>query len=347
MIRGRKALRACLLLPAVLFFLPASAADAPPPYKLVRQVPLGTPDKWDFIHYDPEANRVWVAHGTEVTMVDPDAGTIVGHLTDLDTSHGIVVALGRGFADSSNTKTVRVFTSDTLGGLATLPVGEDPDAMAYDPTTQRVFVMDADGQAFTAIDANEPKALSTVPLGGKPESAVGDGAGKIYANIASTGELVRIGAASLKVETRWPLPGCTSPHGLAMDTKSRRLFVSCANQVLKIVTADDGRIVGSFPIGRGTDAAAFDPVRKRIFSANADGTLTVIAEKGPDSYEMLPSVATPPGARTIALDPESGRLFLATGDVSKIEPPSQPGHNPHIVYVPGSLKLLIFEPAKP
>jgi DNA-binding beta-propeller fold protein YncE len=341
---------AALLLPAILLLAPVqalSAEDATPPYKIVRQVPLGAPDKWDFIHYDPEANRVWISHGTEVTMVDPDAGTIVGHLTDLDTSHGIVVALGRGFADSSNTKTVKVFVADTLGGLATLPVGEDSDAMAYDPATQRVFVMDADGQAFTAIDAVEPKALSTVPLGGKPESAVGDGAGKIYANIASTGELVRIDAASLKVETRWPLAGCTSPHGLAMDTAARRLFVSCANQVLKVVAASDGRIVASFPIGRGTDAAAFDPVRKRAFSANADGTLSVIAEKGPDSYVALPSVTTLPGARTIAVDPATGRVFLATGDVSRIEPPSQPGHNPHIVYVPGSLKLLILEPITP
>jgi DNA-binding beta-propeller fold protein YncE len=340
-----------LLLPAILLLSPPalSASDPVPPYKIVRQIPLGAPDKWDFLHFDSAANRVWVSHGTEVTMVDPVAGTVVGHLTDLDTSHGVVIvpALGRGYADSSNTKSVTVFDPETLGGIATLPVGEDADAMAYDSVTQRVFVMDADGCAFTAIDAVGLKTLSTVPLGGKPESAVGDGTGKIYANVASTGELVRIDAASLKVETRWPLAGCTSPHGLAMDTKTRRLFVSCANQVMKVVSADDGKIVASFPIGRGTDAAAFDPVRRRAFSANADGTLSVIAENGPDSYVALPSVPTPPGARTIAIDPESGRVFLATGDVSRIEPPSQPGHNPHIVYVPGSLKLLILEPTAP
>jgi DNA-binding beta-propeller fold protein YncE len=343
---------AALLLPAILLLAPVqalSAEDATPPYKLVRQIPLGAPDKWDFVHFDPQANRVWISHGTEVTAVDPVAGAVVGHLTGLDTSHGIVIvpALGRGYADSSNTRTVTVFDAETLGTIATLPVGEDSDAIAYDPATKRIFVMDADGSAFTAIDAVEPKTLSNVPLGGKPESAVGDGAGKIYANIASTGELVRIDAGSLKVETRWPLAGCTSPHGLAMDTQSRRLFVSCANQVLKVVAADDGRVVASFPIGRGTDAAAFDPVRKRAFSANADGTLSVIAEKGPDSYEALPSVTTPPGARTLAVDPKTGRLFVAAGDVSRIEPPSVPGHNPHIVYVPGSLKLFILEPTKP
>ena len=142
-----------LLLPALLLLSPPalSASDPVPPYKIVRQIPLGAPDKWDFIHFDPEANRVWVSHGTEVTMIDPDAGTIVGHLTDLDTSHGILVALGRGFADSSNTKTVKGFASDTLGGIATLPVGEDSDAMAYDPATQRVFVMDADGSHLAQV----------------------------------------------------------------------------------------------------------------------------------------------------------------------------------------------------
>jgi DNA-binding beta-propeller fold protein YncE len=282
-------------------------------------------------------------------VVDAAAGSVVGRVTGLDTSHGVltVPALGRGYADSSNTKTVIVFDLKTLAPVATLTAGEDADAMAYDPVTRRVFVMDADGSAFTAIDAVANKTLSTVPLGGKPESAVGDDAGKIFANIASTGELVRIDAASLKVEARWPLAGCTSPHGLAMDTKARRLFVSCANQVLKVVAADDGRIVASFPIGRGTDAAAFDPVRRRVFSANVDGTLSVIAEKDPDSYEALVSQPTPPGARTMAVDPATGRLFLAAGDVGKVEPASQPGHNPHIFWVPGSLKLLVLEPAKP
>lgn len=334
---NRKFVAAAIILSAL-----APAAAAAPSYTITKEVPIGAPDKFDFLHFDPSMKRVYISHGTEVTVVDGQSGALVGRIPGLDTSHGIVTVpeLGKGFADSGNTKTVIVFDLKTLKPLATVAAGEDADAILYDPKTRRVFVMDADGAAFTAIDAVASKTLSTVPLGGKPESAVSDGAGQVFINLASTNELLRVNAATLTVEQRWALPDCTSPHGLSMDTKTRRLFVSCKNDVLKVVSADDGHVVASFPIGHGTDADAFDPEHRLAFSSNGDGTLTVIAEQDADTFKLLGNVPTRQGARTMAVDPASGRVYLVAGDYPA--PKGPPIGRP--VMQPGSLKLLFLDP---
>lgn len=323
----------------------AHAADSAPSYTIVKQVPLGGADKWDFLAFDPQSRHVLISHGTEVTVVDGASGAVVGHVTGLNTSHGIAVApaLGRGFADSSNSKTVTIFDLKSLATLGSVPAGEDSDAMAYDPATKRVFVMDADGAAFTTIDAAAGKFISTTPLKGEPESAVVDDAGHLFINVASTGELARVNTSSLHIDARWPLPGCQSPHGLAMDAKTKRLFVSCANDKLQVVSSEDGHLVASFPIGAGTDADGFDPVRHVIFSANADGTLSVIREKSADSFELEPAVHTAPGARTMTVDPATGRVYLVTADVAGQAPPKKAGGKPRVTFVPGSVKLLMLD----
>jgi DNA-binding beta-propeller fold protein YncE len=335
-------LRVALALTLVAGF--ASHADAEAPaYKIVKEVPLGAPDKWDFLTFDAAANRVYVAHASEITVIDATTGEIAGRIPGFDTSHGIVIvqSLGRGYADSGNTKTVIVFDLKTLKPVATLTAGEDADAMTYDAATGRIFVMDADGEAFTAIDAGADKTIQTVPLGGKPESAAADGAGTVFANIASTQELVRIDAKTLQVGARWKLPECESPHGLALDAQTKRLFVSCKNDMMQVVSADDGHVVASFPIGHGTDAAAFDPVRKLAFSSNGDGTLSVVAEKGPDTFEFLGNVPTRKTGRTMALDPATGQVFIVAADVN---PKVARGGRP--ILVSGSAKLLVLAPRK-
>jgi DNA-binding beta-propeller fold protein YncE len=320
------------------------AVVATPAYKISREVALGAPDKWDFLTFDGSSERIFVSHATEVDVVDAGSGAIVGRIPGFNTSHGIVTvpALGRGYADSGNTKSVIVFDLKTLKPLATLTAGEDADAMTYDPATKRVFVMDADGAAFTAIDAVKNQTISTVPLGGKPEAAVSDGTGTIYINLASTNEVVKLDAATLAIKARWPVAACESPHGLAMDTDTHRLFLSCKNDKLIVVSSDDGRVVADVPIGHGTDAADFDPKRKLIFSSNGDGTLSVIAERGADRFEKLADVPTRPGARTMALDTQTGRIFVMTGDA---EPSQVTARGARPNFVPGSLKLIWLEPA--
>ncbi|MBS0365932.1 MAG: hypothetical protein JSR67_08940 [Proteobacteria bacterium] len=309
-----------------------------------KRVPLGAPDKWDYLVYEPGSRRVYVSHGNEIAIVDPQESRVVGRVAGIAGSHGVVVvpSLGRGYAGSADTNTAVVFDLKTLKKLKTIPVGDDADAMVYDAAEKRVFVMDSDGGAFTAIDAVDEKALATVSLGGKPEFAVVDGAGSLFINIASTGEIVRVNARSLKIEERWAVPGCERPHGLAIDTVARRLFSSCENGKLLVVTTR-GRIVATLPIGIGSDAVAFDAKRRRIYSSNKDGTLSVIAAKGADSYVPLEPLTTAPRAKTMALDPVLGRIFLVSGALDHVDPPAQKGELPDAILKPGTLELLVLE----
>lgn len=340
--------RSILALLAVLVSTAALAtqtAAAAPTYNIVKQVPLGAPDKWDFVYFD--AGRVYVTHGSEVTVVDGHSGELIGRIQGIDGSHGVAFApsLGRGYADASNKSSLVAFDLKTLKTLATMPAGVDADAAVYDPTTKRVFVMDADGAAMTAVDAVTNKTISASPLNGKPESAVVDGAGNLFINSASTNEILRVDTHSLTIVARWPVPDCQSPHGLAIDVETHRLFASCVNTKLQVVSSDDGHVVATLPIGKGPDEAAFDPKHKLIFSSNREGTLSVIAERGPNDFVSLGEVSTAYGARTMAEDPDTGRVYLVTGDMTVNNAAAATDDRHRYSMKPGSVKLLFLDPA--
>lgn len=339
----RRLLTALVSLTALSAVGSAVAAEAPtaPQYTLTASIPLGAPDKWDFVSFDPASNRVFVSHRTKVDAVDVAAGKVAGTVDGIGESHGVAVVSGRGYADDAAAKTLVVFDAKTLAKIAVPAVGVDADAVVYDPATNRVFVMNADGNSVSAVDVASAAAIKTVPLGGAPEMAVSDGKGKLFINIASTNEVVSFDPKALSVLARWAVPTCTKPHGLAMDTETNRLFVSCVNARMLVMNAEDGKVLADLPIGTGTDSAAFDPKRKLAFSSNGDGTLSVIAEQSSDKFVALGAVKTAPGARTMALDPATGRVFLIAADVAGGQ--SAPGAHPR--FVPGSAKLLVFTPS--
>jgi DNA-binding beta-propeller fold protein YncE len=323
---------------AALLFA-GSATAASPGYTLGRSVPLGAPDRWDYLTVDAGSHRLYVSHQSEVTVVDTESGSIVGRLGGLGKSHGVVIVpgSGKGFADDGAAGTVIVFDLASLKPEKTLATDADPDAMAYDPATQRVFVMNGDAESATAIDAAKQAIVKSVKLGGKPEAAVADGHGKLYVNIESTSEIVRLDTASLVVEARWKIADCDSPHGLAIDTATHRLFSTCVNQKMLVVDAGDGHVVATLPIGKGSDAAAFDPARHLAFSSNGEGNLTVVTAAEADHPAVRESVTTLPGARTMAVDPVSGRIYLVTA-----EPGSTGGK---FQAKPGTVKVVEFDPA--
>ncbi len=317
--------------------LPLTAA-ATPAYTLEATIPLGPPDRWDYVTYDAASHRVLIAHGTETTVVDANSHTVVGRLSPLDGAHGQVATPdGHVFADSGKSGTVTVFDGASFKPLRTVPAGQDADGMVYDAASQRVSVMNGDPGTATLLDPTTKTPATTVALGGSPESAVSDGKGALFINIADKGELVEVKGGS--VVARWNLPGCTSPHGLAIDPKRELLFSSCRNAKLLVVDGNTGTIRQTFDIGRGTDTAAFDPGRERAFSSNSDGTLSVFQEHD-GAVTKLDDVATAPGARTMAVDPSSGRLFLVTAEVQD----RLQGAAPKFTFRPGTVRLLIFKP---
>lgn len=326
--------------------LPAGVAVAQqPPYSITRTVTLGAPDKWDYVSYDAAAGRVYVAHGDGATVVDGRDGTVVGRLTGLAAAHGVAIdpKSGRGYAGTGHGD-ILVFDPKTLKPLKTLPGQADDDGVVADPASGHVFVLNGDSGSVTVIDSADDTGLGFLKLGGKLEFGAVDGQGKLYVNLAEAREIVRVDIARQAVDARWAVPGCVSPHGMAMDTQAGRIFTSCVDGRLIVVDSKSGEIVATLPIGKGSDAVAFDPARKLVLSSNGEGTLSVIHEDAGGRFTKLADMPTAPGARTLALDPASGRVFLVTADVDKVGPPRQPGYAPRYSFKPGTVKLLMLDP---
>jgi YVTN family beta-propeller protein len=228
--------------------------------------------------------------------------------------HGVALVpdLNRGFISNGMTSTVTPFDLKTLKTDEPIKVGNRPDAIIYDPASKRVFSFNAGSKDATAIDAETKAVAGTVPLGGKPEFAVADEQGQVYVNIEDKNEIVAFDARELKEKNRWKTSPGTEPAGLAMDRKQRRLFSTCHNQKMVVLDAENGNVLATPEIGKGTDACVFDQETGLAFSSNGDGTLTIVQQDASGSYQVAANVATQAGARTMALDTKTHQIYLVT-----------------------------------
>jgi YVTN family beta-propeller protein len=319
---------------AVLPAFPSAAAQT---------TALGAPDGWKYLAFDPATKSVFVAHGNEITVVDSASMRIIGHVPGMAGAHGVaIVPGGHGYAASSKSATVSVFDPKTFKVIAVLKAGEDANSVTYDAASHHVFVANDDAGTITVIDATTDAAVASIPLAGGEglESAAADGMGHVFVNHGAQNDIVRIDTRKSLVDSTWPLPGCTKPQGLALDVASRRVFVSCDNGRLLVLDAHDGRLIASVPIGPDSDSVLLDARRRRIYTANADGTLSVIAIESPDRYVPQTAIATAKGAHTAALDPATGVVYLVTADIAAKAP-----LRPHYIFKPGTVKLLAIDPA--
>jgi YVTN family beta-propeller protein len=336
---------AALLFPALM--ATAALAQTPPPYHVSKTVALGAPDRWDYVVFDH--GRVYVSHGDRVTVVDGKSGAILGNVEGMPGgTHGIGIstATGKGYTDDGKAGTAVAFDLKTFKTGARIAAKDDADGIAFDPTSGHIFVVDGDSEVLTVIDPKTDTAIATIAVGGGLEYAVAGGNGKLYVNGAEKKEIVRIDTATNTVDAHWPIHGCTSPHGLAIDTAHHRLFPTCLNGVLTVVNTDDGSVVATLPIGQGTDGAAYDPKRKLVFSSNYDGTLSVIHEDTPGKFVSLGSIKTAMTGKNMGIDPATGRLYIIVADVDPGAPvpPSTNGRMARRVVLPGSVKLLFLDP---
>jgi len=318
------------------------AAQPVPAYAVTKAVPLGAPDRWDYVVFDPASHRVYVAHVDRVSVVDGRDGKILGEIKGIaGGTHGIGIstATNQGFTDDGKAGLAVAFDLKTLAVKTTIAVQPDADAIAFDRASGHVFVIEGDPHKITVIDPKTDKVIATIDGGGGLEYAVSDNRGHLYVNGAAKREIVRIDTRTNVVDATWPIPNCAAPHGMAIDMAAHRVFTSCVNGVLTVVDTDNGAVVATVPIGRGTDAAAFDPKRKLVFSSNGiDGTLSVIAEKDANTFVPVATIKTAITGRTMSIDPETGRIYIAAGDIDPNPAPGRPR------LVPGSLKLLFVDP---
>jgi len=317
-----------------------------PLYRISKAVPIGAPDHWDLLAVDATSHRVYIAHGDRVTVVDGQSGALIGQVQGYaGGTHGValVPALGRGFTDDGDAGVAGTFDLQTLRPLKSIKAEADADAISYEPVTGHVFVVDSDPGKITVIDPGTDQVLATLDGGGKLEISAVDGAGKVYINGEARREILRVDARTSTIDARWPIPDCESPHGIAVDAKLLRIFSSCANKVMVVVDGHTGKQLASLPIGARTDGAAFDPSTRRAFSSNGDGTLTVIGEQGSTGYVVLGTVATMLGARTMTVDPGTGRLYLVAADMTLNESADPKDYRHRYRVTPGSAKLLFLD----
>jgi hypothetical protein len=331
-----------LALAAVVLAGTISLAAAPGPgssgYHIIKTVPVSGDGFWDYATVDSAARRLYISHGTHVTVMDTDTYAIVGDIPDTQGVHGIGLApeLGRGFTSNGRANTVTIFDLKNLKTLGTVKVGTNPDAIVYDGVTKRVFTMNGRSNDTTAIQAAKGAVAGTLALGGKPEFAVADGKGNIYVNIEDKSEIVQFDAQKLTILHHWPLAPCKEPSGLAIDLKNRRLFAGCDNQVMAVVDADTGKVIATPAIGDGVDANGFDPETNYAFASNGEGTLTVVHEDSPDKFTVVENVPTKKSARTMALDWKTHNIFLPSADLG---PPAKGERWPSVK--PGSFAILV------
>ena len=214
--------------------------------------------------------------------------------------------------------------------------------MIYDSASKRVFTFNGASTDATAIDPRSETVVGTIALDGRPEFAVADERGHIFVNLEDKSEVVKFNTRELKIEASWPLAPGEEPTGLALDRKHSRLFVACANKMMVVMNADDGKTVMTLPIGSNVDGAGFDPKTDLAFSSNGDGTLTVIHEDSPDKFSVLETVVTQKGARTMALDSKTHRVFLVTAEFGPTPAPTTDHPHPRPSIVPGSFTLLVM-----
>jgi YVTN family beta-propeller protein len=337
-----------ILLTACMTALLAGAAPAgagnvgAPPYRVADRFPIGGDGKWDYPSVDSTTQRLYLSRGTHVVVVDTQTGHIVGDIPDTPGVHGIALApgLGRGYISMGKSDRVKVFDLKTLDVIATVEVGAKPDAILYEPQTRQVLVFNGHSSNASVIDAAANKVVATIALGGAPEFARADGAGNVYVNIESTNELAALDAKRQKVTARWPLPGCEGPTGLALDSVHHRSFSACANSKMSILDLTTGRSVATVSIGAGVDGAEFDTDSQNAFSANGEGTLTVVHEEDPEHFTVAQTLVTARGARTIALDPSRHELYLPT---ARFETAATEAGEPKGPVAPGSFFVLVVD----
>ena len=316
-------------------------------YKVVQTLRVGGDGGWDYLTVDPAARRLYVTRGTRVMVFDADTLAAIGEIPNTAGVHGVALApdLGRGFASNGKAASVTIFDLKTLKPIEDVKVtGENPDAILYDPFSKQVFAFNGRTANATVLDAASGKVKATIALGGKPEFATTDLAGRVYVNIEDKSEVVVLDAGKNEVAARWPLAPCEEPSGMAIDRAKGRLFVGCDNKLMAVVDAKTGKVAATIPIGEGVDANGFDSTTGTAFSSNGEGNLTV-AREGADGHFVAQSVPTMRGARTMALDEKTHRVFLATAEFGPPPSPTPEQPRPRPSTVPGSFTLLVVAPA--
>jgi hypothetical protein len=313
-------------------------------YHLLHQYKLGGDTGWDYLYMDAGSRRLYITRGTHVQVINIDSGKLEGDITGLQGVHGVALdkANNKGFISDGRDNSVVVFDIKSLKQTGKVPAGTNPDAILFDPYSKRVFAFNGRSNNATAINSSDNSAAGTIALEGKPEFAATDGNGKVFVNLEDKSEVVQIDPKELKVVNRWSLAPADGPSGLAIDADHEALFAGCDNQKMAIVDGNAGKVITTVPIGRGVDATAFDKGVQQAYSSNGEGNITVVKEDSPTSFNVVATVPTKRGARTMTVDEKTHNLITVTADFEPAPAPTpgQPRQRPKMI--PDSFVVLVY-----
>ena len=318
-------------------------------YQFATEIPIGGEGGWDILTIDSAARRLYLSHATKVVVVDLNTNTIAGEIADTPGVHGFVAVpeVQRGFSSNGKESKSSVVDLTTLKTISKIDTGPNPDAVVYEPRHGEVYVFNHTGNSVTVINAKAATVSATIPLGGTPEfAAVDEAAGRVYCNIEDKSEVAVIDVDKHEVVAHWSLAPGEGPSGIALDAAHHRLFSGCHNKMMVMLDTESGKVIDTVPIGAGVDGCAFDDATQLAFASCGEGTTIIAREETPGKLTILQTLKTERGARTMALDPKSHRIYLPSAQFQPPPSPS-PGASPgRPTVVPNTLKLLVYGPAE-
>jgi YVTN family beta-propeller protein len=318
-------------------------------YHFVTEIPIGGEGGWDILTIDPVANRLYLAHSTKVVVVDLGKNAVIGEIADTPGVHAFVAVpeLQRGFSSNGKESKSSVVDLRTLNTVSKIDTGTNPDAVVYEPAHGEIYIFNHTGNSVTVIDAKTASVSATIPLDGNPEfAAVDEKAGRIYCNIENKNEVAVIDTGKHEVVVHWSLAPGEEPSGIAVDARHHRLFSACHNKLMVMLDTETGKVIANVPIGQGVDGCEFDKSSQLVFASCGDGTTTIAKEEAPNKLAVVQLLKTERGARTMALDQKTHRVYLPTAQFVPAPSPL-PGASPtRPSIVPNTLKLLMYAPAE-
>jgi DNA-binding beta-propeller fold protein YncE len=306
-------------------------------FMLDKKIPISGNGGYDYLKIDSASRRLYVSHGNAVSVIDLKTEEVVGTIGNLVGVHGIAIApeFQKGFISDGKANAVVVFDLATLKVIKTISItGKDPDAILFDPFSKHVFTFNGDSQNASVIDAAGLTQTGSIELGGTPEFAVSDGAGKIYNNLEDKNRLNVIDAMKGVVLSSFPLDPCGGPTGLAIDLGQQRLYTVCRkNKGMTVVDITNGKVITTVPIGGGVDAVTYDASANLIICSNGDGTATIIHQDGPEKYSVVQTLTTQWKAKTHAFDPQTKKIYFCAFDMEA----------DNKTRIPDSFKVLVYK----
>ena len=334
------------ILAAFILMLNAHAQTNTAKYKVIKKISVSGDGGWDFLTIDEAAQHLFLSHGSEVNVVDLKTDKTIFTIPDTKGVHGITIAndLNKGFISNGKDTSITVFDLKTFATLEKVKIkGLNPDAILYDEFSHRVFSFNGKSNDATVLDAKTNKIIGSINFEGKPEVAVTDGQGTIYVNIEDKSTITVIDAMTMKIKNVWPLSPGVEPTGLALDVASGRLFSGCANKMMVVISAQNGKIINTLPIGDHCDGVAFDPEKKCVYVTNGEGTITVAKEGNDRRFNVIETVLTQKGAKTICLNTKNHCVYTPVAEFGESPEPTKDNPKPRPSIIPNSFVVLVVE----